>query len=509
MSLPSGRRAPAGAVAMQSIGLDRTIRTLVALSASLAMALAMPARPGNDVLAVSERPTTELTIGIPASVDLGQHPQARVRLTAGGMPVNGELVSVRLGTTISQQVTTGPDGTGTAIITRDLSAATYQVVATFAGTARYQSSTSSTATLIVKPAQLTIATVPPIPDVPLIRIGNGPVLMTDADGTVTATMKDVGPVTLTVVQAANRTTIRLRVDRWDDGTTESVRTIRIPDTLHLTVGLDVLYPVGFSFASPDGRPIDPASVPGVVVSDSTGTQETLTLSGPSWLASNSIIRLPTGLDSTPLEYRIVSVTLDGANVVNRGQQRFDADGPKTIPVELLVFNLDLQGTDALFRTSAGSTVTITSKTGGVRVVNLDKDARASLRLPRGDYALVVGGGLGIALSTPIVLSRDQTVNVLLISVVDVTMVLVAGVSLAIGLILIGRPHVIRRRRGLGSDGLAVGGPAGPPVSWPDPTIPRDLPPLHRAQQELPPPATPPSSKPEGNLPESDPPISRD
>lgn len=444
------------------------------------MGLAVPS--GEVRAAISHRLPTVLVLRVPATVELATHPVVRVRLTSGGAPLRRQLVSVKLGGKVTQQVTTGADGWATAEITRDLSAGRYRVTATFAGTPRYWSSSSKTAVFTVKPVRLTIATVPAMPGIPLMRIGGGPTLKTGPDGTLVVTMTHVGQVDLRLALPADDATRQVRLARWDDGSTGLVRRIRIPDTLNAAVGLQILHPVQFEFATLGGAPIAATEVPVVRVTDGAGNEEALTGTGSNWLPSNAITRLTTGLASSPIDYRVEAVPLGGLNVVNRGQQRFAVESPKTVKVGLLLFNLVLQGRDALLKTPFGTEVTITDPDGTKRVVQLKDGANVTIRLPRGEYRIVADGGLGIPVTTPVVLSRDQGADVLSISLLDIALVVGVVLVLVVGLIVVGRPHVLRGRRRDSAGGPddsasgpedpgSAGGPAVP--QWPEPATAHD------------------------------------
>ena len=440
----------------------RNARTFMA-AGFVAVLLVLGAGPGHASAATVKQPTI-LRLELPGTIALGVHPRVTVTLTSNGAPLAGQLVSIRLGTRVSLNLRTGSDGTAAGDLARDLSAGTYQAVATFAGTTAYRSSSSARLALVVQPLELTIDTVPSMPDLPLVQIGKGAVLKTGADGAVHVTVSSVGNLALKLALPADTPARRFRLDRWEDGSTEVVRTIRIPDTLRVTVGLQVLYPIDFAFSASDGSAFAASDVPVVGIANGAGAEQTLSGTAPYWLAANAITRQVDGLVSTEVDYRIVSIPLDGADVVNRGQQHFAADAAKTIPVELLVFYLSVQGRDSLLRTSTGSSVKIISANGSTQIVTLDRDARATVRLPRGVYRLAVGGSLGIPLTSPVALSRDQAVDLLLVSVVDIALVLAIAIALAVGLIVIGRPHVIRRPK----DGPPTDpGDGDPPVpEWP-------------------------------------------
>ena len=430
---------------------------------AVAVLLLLAASTGHASAATLKQPTV-LRLEVPGPIKLGLHPQAKVSLTSNGAPVAGQLVSIHLGTRVTLTLRTGSSGTAVGDVARDLHAGTYLVQATFAGTTTYRSSSSARVSFVVQPLELTIDTVPSTPDLPLIRIGTGAVLKTGPDGAVHVSVTAVGNLALRLALPADGPGRRFRLDRWDDGSTEPVRTIRIPDTLKATVGLLVLYPIQFAFSASDGSAFATADVPVVGIADGAGAEQTLSGPAPYWLASNAITRQVDGLVSSIVDYRIVTIPIDGADVVNRGQQHFAADGAKTIPVELLVFYLSVQGRDSLLRTSTGKTVKIISDNGSTQIVTLDHDARATIRLPRGVYRLAVGGSLGIPLTSPVALSRDQAVDLLLVSLVDIALVLVIVIALAVGLIVIGRPHVIGRGKGGPPSDPGEGDPPVP--EWP-------------------------------------------
>jgi hypothetical protein len=442
---------------------------LLALIATILFALL--ATPATALAARHAGQPTVLHIGVTENVALGGHAVVTVLLEASGRPIPGQLVSIRLGDKVTHQLKTGANGKAAVEIARDLPAGHYQVSARFAGTPAWRSSTSKTAVFTVTPVHLTVATVPATPGIPLLRVGDGPPLVTGPDGKVVATITQAGPTALHLALPPDDATRQFRLARWDDGSTESVRMIRVPDNLSASVGLEILRPVQFAFTSSDGTPIAAGDVPSVSISNDTGDQQTLTGTGTHFLPSNAITRLVTGLSSSPVEYRVTQVPLGGQNAVNQGQQRFDVLSPQTLTVPLLAFNLVVQGRDALLKTPSGAKVTITDTAGGKRVLDLGADSTTSTLLPRGEYTVAITGGTGFAVATPVVLSREQHADVLMVTMLDI--VLVVGVALAImvSLILIGRPHFIRRRRGDRSGGPDAPGPPLP--QWPEPSVAHD------------------------------------
>ena len=357
--IEAARRIPRAAGGLHA--LVRVVAPMVVASVAVLL-IAFTVAPAEARAAGPGKHATTLQLQMPTTVKLGDHPVARVRLVSGSVPVRGALVSVRLGGQVTLQLKTGADGTASGVITRDLSAGRYQATATFAGTPTYQSSASKAVTFTVQPVRLTIATVPATAGIPIVRIGST-TLTTGADGTATVTMKDVGKVALRLALPADDATRQLRLDRWDDGSTGAVRTIRIPDTLDVVAALQVRHPVQLSFVASDGSAIDPAKVEVTGIADDAGNDQALSGPGPHWLASNAITRLTTGLASSPVGYRITQVMVDGQNVVNRGQQRFAVDAPLALKVDVLVFDLIVQGRDALLKSPRGTQVTVIAPSG--------------------------------------------------------------------------------------------------------------------------------------------------
>ncbi|MEP6667314.1 MAG: hypothetical protein ABJA81_12775, partial [Nocardioidaceae bacterium] len=105
-------------------------------------------------------------------------------------------------------------------------------------------------------------------------------------------------------------------------------------------------------------------------------------------------------------------------------------------------------------------------TGGQRVLDLDPGSSATMLLPRGEYSLAIREGYGIPITTPVALSREQHADVLFVSTLDVALVVGIALILVVSLILIGRPHFLKRRRGDPPDGPDDPGPPLP--QWPEP-----------------------------------------
>ena len=128
----------------------------------------------------------------------------------------------------------------------------------------------------------------------------------------------------------------------------------------------------------------------------------------------------------------------------QAQQRFYVVPGRFWSIELQLFSADFTARDALLRFPIGTRLDLEYPDGTVRSLPLDQDGAAQIAsVPRGLYHVKIGGGSGYAPRTPLALSRDQSVELLMISYLDMALV---GASLgifALAILFFGR---IWRRR---------------------------------------------------------------
>jgi hypothetical protein len=133
-------------------------------------------------------------------------------------------------------------------------------------------------------------------------------------------------------------------------------------------------------------------------------------------------------------------------VVNRGQQRFFPAKTRRMELRLLLFAARVTVRDALLGFPIGSAVRLEYPNGRTRRHALEPGAELTLgSLPRGDYRVSVDA-LGISSSRPVALSRDQQVDLKVISWLDVVVVLFALASIALALLFLRRPGPMLARR---------------------------------------------------------------
>jgi hypothetical protein len=207
---------------------------------------------------------------------------------------------------------------------------------------------------------------------------------------------------------------------------------------------DLWQPISFSFVDMFGSPVDPDTIDEVTIKSSVGELyrlDTTDISQPFMLISN-VATSPSGLHSKPITYYVDQVLIDGANVVNRSQQRTTFDESQEWTISLLFFTVRFQAYDALFGTPLGDELIVQSPDGTERTIPLNENGTAIIpRLPRGDYEVSVVGG-GYSPPRPIRISRDQTVLLEVISQRDAMVFGGVAVSVVAGLVLAGRPFIV-------------------------------------------------------------------
>ena len=431
-----------------------------ALLAILTMGLGIPVGAFAAPAVLAAPAATSLSLQTEATIAVGVHPSVAMRLTKRSGPVAGATIVISIDGRQSARVVTDANGSASTVVARDLAAGSYRIRATFSGTGLLAPS-SAEKTLRVVPATFRIQTIPPIAGIALLSVDGSAPLATDDNGTIEIPVPRVGRYDLEIVLETAGDGRQLTFERWGDGRRELVRTMRLPIERPLGVALEVSYLTSLEFVDSAGIAVDPSRIESMLIASDHGDTVSAPQNGAHWLRANSIVRQGSDLASQPVEYRILEVVMRGTNVVNRGQLHFTAASANAKwAVPLLLFSLRVSAQDALFGIPTGSAIGLTYPDGRVEDVALDSNSTTTVpALPRGTYRAIVRNASGIALSSPLVLSRDLDVRVLVISYADIALLLALGVLLAVGLVLFGgRPIGLFGRRLLrraGSGGMSL------------------------------------------------------
>ena len=228
--------------------------------------------------------------------------------------------------------------------------------------------------------------------------------------------------------------IRARFDRWYGG--------------RRIAAINLYHRVKPSFVDLSSRRVDPQVVSSVVVRGSHGTRHAFERDRPLWLQGNRVVPESKGRHSAAIYYSAEKVVVAGSSVVHRSQQRFFPAHGGPMELRLLLFTARVTVRDALLGFPIGSAVRLEYPNGRERSHALGPGAELTMgSLPRGDYRISVEA-LGVSSSRPVALSRDQQVDLKVISWLDVAVVLLGLASIGLALFFLRRPGPVlgRRRR---------------------------------------------------------------
>jgi hypothetical protein len=239
-----------------------------------------------------------------------------------------------------------------------------------------------------------------------------------------------------IVHDADYGTSRLSFTGWRDWLS--------PHSRDVFAAFALWEPIEISFTDMNGQSVDSATIDSLVIKSSTGEIYTLDgedLGDPVMLISR-VITTPSGVSVKPITYIVDQVLIDGANVVNRAQQRTTFETDTTWTISVLTYQVRFEAIDALFGSPIGQEIAVQAPDGSVQRLALDDEGAVYIpRIPRGDYTVSVIGG-GYSPPRPIRISRDQVIQMEVISHVDAALAIGAASFVAFGLVIAGRPFLV-------------------------------------------------------------------
>jgi hypothetical protein len=142
-----------------------------------------------------------------------------------------------------------------------------------------------------------------------------------------------------------------------------------------------------------------------------------------------------------LVYDVQRVMVDGSNVVQVGSQRFRPAQAQQLDIPLQLRTAHFTAHDLLFQRPLGASLDVVYPNGRTRREALSGGQVTLESLARGNYRVQVNGA-GISFLRPIALSRNQYVDLPVISYLDLAVVSSAALAALGGLLFVG----VRRRR---------------------------------------------------------------
>ena len=388
---------------------------------------------------------TTLTIEPPIPVSVGNPAFIVLKLVSSkGEPVVDQPIELLVNGIRERRARTDATGTATVRVIRD-EADTYALSATFKGTKSPSlGSSRANADLVVSPAIVEIIVTPPLPDIKFSL--DGKVFASDDYGVARIQVRQARKYRLDVLPLEVKDeNIQMHFGRWGDDEFETSRQIEVPLKKPLEVGFEVSYQVSQTFVDLDYQPVDSSRITSITYKGSNGATFTFDDTGPHWLPAGRIIRLNNGLQETKILYSVMSVVIDGANVVSQAQQRFYVHENDLWNLQVLLYAVRFTANDALFGFPIGNGILMEYPDGEVQTYTFDPEHGYEIEgLARGIYRVTVTGAQGYAPPTPIALSRNQDVGLMVFSYLDMGFLASIGLLLSVGLLAYGRPYIFKQ-----------------------------------------------------------------
>lgn len=408
-----------------------------------------PGQPDPVLNATVPTLPTVMTLEVPSGSVLGSDVAIGVNLrTKSGIALSEHVNMLLDGSSIRSDKTDNTGKVSLIIPAKDLAEAkAYQIQVQFGG-ARGLAPATANATLTILAAAIQIDTVPPLAN---IRFTLGTeTAITGPDGVAALPVPKAGDYPLTSdlnTDTSANATVKASFVRWLDNVYTANRTISVTGPATFTMGLRVAYRASIKYVDLNNKPVDPSLIEQAQFSAGNGADDIVLNSQVGanqvwWTAANAV-RYSTQLQMSTITYRVLSVKIHGADVVNRAQQAWTPTEDGVWTIQLLLYDMTVQTRDALFGNPVGGTLTLTYPDGVAIEQPVDGNGKVSFsNLPRGQYKLALRP-VAVSAPTPVALSRAQESTLRVITYMDVFVVV--GIILIIGALIVGRWWILSRR----------------------------------------------------------------
>lgn len=198
--------------------------------------------------------------------------------------------------------------------------------------------------------------------------------------------------------------------------------------------------VAFTFRDSLGNSLPSARVTSLTIKSSLGESISLTgeaLNRPISLLSQRAVAPSGVVRLKEIYYSVQEVVISGSNTVFRSQQKFFPSKTASFEVESSFHTLTIATSDSFFGFATGSNIIIRWPDQHLSKAPILNGRAVLPALPRGEYEMRIEGA-GLTTWRPISVSRDQTVELQLISYFDVAVVLMLGLVVAAAGVVVGR-----------------------------------------------------------------------
>jgi hypothetical protein len=215
--------------------------------------------------------------------------------------------------------------------------------------------------------------------------------------------------------------------------------LKIRKNLTIKAAYRASFTVRYGFADPAKRPVPHSRVATVEFRGDNGQTVTATGAGTVRLLGIRPVNSSGTLVAKEIKYTVQRVQVDGSNVVRVNQQPFVPSQKQAVTISLLLLGAHFRTRDFLFGSPVGTMVVLTYPDKTRKRFPLDALGEVDVAgLARGNYTVSVEAP-GIAFTRPVALSRNQYVDLPVVTYRDLGVVggmavLVFGSLLALKLV---------------------------------------------------------------------------
>ncbi len=364
---------------------------------------------------------------------------------AQGQAIANERLTLFVDGVHAEQGYTDQNGNAYLRIGKDLTAGQHKLVVVYDGSNRYQPA-SATKVTGVRSLDIEIHTIPAIEGA-RFRF-QGQIYGTDKDGVVRIPVSNGGTYQVEALPYQSQAgDMKAEFSVWDDQTFTPFHDITVPSSSPAEAGYIVSYLVKQSFVDLDGAPVDPQRITELTFKRSDGEIYNFHNGEAHWLPISRVLRRAFGLEESFFEYSLMSVTVHGTNVVSAQQQRFYVHPRDVWQLQLLLYAANFHSHDMFFGFPLGSSIKLEYPDGTKVQSPMGANASTAVRsLPRGDYKVSVNTGFGFSPTSSLAMSRNQNVELPIVSYLDIFVVLLIGLLIGPGVLFIGQPGLRRAIR---------------------------------------------------------------
>lgn len=428
-----------------------SLRRLLILSITILLSLLVVISPASASGMLQGKPANLIIEPLPPFV-IGDHPSITLQLTAEfGQPIPNQPIIIRIDGVRKAEGRTDSKGIAVIPLRYKFAAGTYHIEAIYPGIISIGvNSATAEADLVIQPQEVAIYTVPPLPGVKFKL--NNQTIVADENGVAHIDLNLSGTYALEVLPITDSdlpANVRVEFARWNDNVYTPERVVYFPRPRRLEVGFTLNYQVDQEFRDIKGELVDPSRISSMTLRG-IGNTYTFEGAGPLWLPANRLTRrVGERLESEEILYYFREVIIDGANVINKSEQRFHIRPDDIWPVQVLLYSAHFSARDAMFGFPIGTGIELTYPDGHKKEFLFDDPKNAEVVIPslaRGSYSATIIGAGGSAPPTPVHVSRDQDVELLMLSYLDMSVILGVPLLIALVLFFVGRPYWLRVMR---------------------------------------------------------------